>query len=132
MTIPKNAGTYWSVTIITAAIVQMLLAMYAYAPIYYSMVGEEWVMWIGAVGSAISAIVGVVMYGMKWSGVNSYPYDFRWYDYIVSQLTGLGFAIGFGVAFAVIALVVIVVMYILAFIFVIVILLAFLAGLGSC
>lgn len=132
VTKPKNAGTYWTITIIIAVIIQMLLAMYAYAPIYFSMVGEEWVMWIGAVGSAISAVVGVVMYGMKWSGANSYPYDFKWYDYIVSQLTGLGFAIGFGIALAVIVLVVIVVMYILAFIFVIAILLAFLAGLGSC
>ena len=96
------------------------------------MVGEEWIMWVGAVGSAISAIVGVVLYGLKWSGVNSYPYDYKWYDYILSQLTGIGFAIGFGIALAIVALVVIVVMYILAVIFVIAILFAFLAGLGSC
>lgn len=129
---PQNAGWYWTITITIAVIVHILLGMYSYAPIYYSMVGEEWIMWVGAVGSAISAIVGVVLYGLKWSGVNSYPYDYKWYDYILSQLTGIGFAIGFGIALAIVALVVIVVMYILAVIFVIAILFAFLAGLGSC
>ena len=89
-------------------------------------------MWIGTVGSVVSGIVGAVMYGQYWSGANSYPYDYKWYDYILSQLTGLGFAIGFGIALALVALIVMVVMYILAAVFVIALLIAFIAGLGSC
>ena len=110
----------------------ILLGMYVYAPIYLSLVGEEWVMWIGAVGSVISAIVGVVLYGMNWSGANSYPYDYKWYDYVLSQLTGLGFVIGFGIALALVVLIVIVVMYVLAAVLIIALLGEFLAGLGSC
>lgn len=128
---PSNSGWFWGITVTAAIIMHILLGMYAYAPIYLSLVGEEWVMWIGAVGSVISAIVGVVLYGMNWSGANSYPYDYKWYDYILSQLTGFGFAIGFGIALALVALIVIVVMYILAAIFAIAILIAILAGLCS-
>ena len=128
---PINSEWFWGITVTIAIIMHILLGMYAYAPIYLSLVGEEWVMWIGAVGSVISAIVGVVLYGMKWSGANSYPYDYKWYDYILSQLTGFGFAIGFGIALAVVALIVIIVMYILAAIFAIAILIAIIAGLCS-
>lgn len=129
---PANEGCFWGITITIAIIMHILLGMYVYAPIYLSLVGEEWVMWIGAVGSVISAIVGVVLYGMNWSGANSYPYDYKWYDYILSQLTGLGFVIGFGIALALVALIAIVVMYVLAAALVIALLEAFLAGLGSC
>lgn len=130
-TIPIKSRNFWGITITVAIIIQMILGMYAYAPIYLSLVGKEWVMWVGAVGSVISAIVGVVKYGLNWSGANSYPYDYKWYDYILSQLTGLGFAVGFGIALALLALIVIVVMYILVATFVIGLLTAFLAVFGS-
>lgn len=127
----QNAVLYWFITITCAVIIHTLLGMYAYAPIYLSLAGEEWVMWIGSIGSCIAAIAGVVIYGLKWSDVNSYPYGFNWYDYILSQLTGLGFAIGFGIALAVVAIVVMIVFYILATVFVIAVIIAFFAGLCS-
>lgn len=129
---PSNSVWFWGITVTAAIIMHILLGMYAYAPIYLSLVGEEWVMWIGSVGSVVSGVVGAVMYGLHWSGANRYPYDYKWYDYILSQLTGLGFAIGFGIALALVALIVIVVMYILVAVFVIALLIAFFSGLGSC
>lgn len=128
----RNAGWYWTITITIAVIAHILLGMYMYAPLYYSMIGEEWGMCLGAVGSSVSAIVGVVLYGLKWSGANSYPYDFKWYDYILSQLTGIGFAIGFGGGFMIAVCAVILAIYIVKAILIIAVLLAFLAGLGSC
>ena len=129
---PKNKGWFRTITITLAVILQILLGLYCYAPIYYSVVGEEWVMWLGAVGSSISAVIGVVLYGLDWSGANKYPYNYKWYDYFLSQLTGLGFAVGWGIALALLALIITVVCYILAAVFVIAIFFAFLAGLGSC
>lgn len=50
---------------------------------------------VGAVESIISAIVGVFTYGLNLSRANNYSYD-----YIPSQLTGLGFVVGFGILLA--------------------------------
>lgn len=128
---PQNANEYWMVTIIVAVIVQILLGIYVYAPIYYSLAGEECAMWCGSVGSVIAAIIGVVVYGLKWSNANNYPYDFTGYDYILSQITGIGFAIAFGIAIAIIVLVVMIFLYIVGAIIVFALLAAFLSGLTS-
>lgn len=131
-TFSANSEVYWCITMILAIIMHIVLGMYTYAPLYYSAAGYEWVMWVGAVGSGIAGVVGTYWYNEYWSAASlHYHYAFKWYDYILSLLTGIGFAIGFAIAFGIVALIVIIVFYILAALFAIVLIGAFLAGLCS-
>lgn len=127
---PKNAVSYWVITMMLAITLQALLGLYVYAPLY-AMIGEDLITCIGTVITGIVAIAGVVVYGLKWSGANRSPYKYRWYDYILSQLTGIGFVVGTVVAVALIIVIVVVVMYILALIAIFALFGAFLGGLAS-
>lgn len=112
-----HAKIFWSLSVLFAALLHVVLGACIYAPLYGAFCGNEYpaVVWIGPVGSIISAIWGVILFSRK---KNNY---YRWYDFIFAQLMGLGFAVGFGIFFAVAVIAVVVGLYVLAIIFMLII-----------
>ncbi len=127
-----NAVLYWLITMLFSVALQGTLAVYAYRPLYMEFGGSEWLIWVGVVGSAISGIVGSIVYGNYWSAAEKRPpYKFRWYDYILSILVGMGFVTGFGIAFVVLTFITVLALSVLATIVALYIMGAIIAGICS-
>lgn len=128
----KNAVLYWLITMLFSLALQGGLAFYAYQPLYMEFGGPEWLTWVGIVGSAVSGIIGSIVYGIYWSAAeNRPPYKFRWYDYILSTLAGMGFVVGFGSAFVVLIFVTVLAVSVLAAIVALYIMGAIIVGICS-
>lgn len=108
-----NSGWFWVITMACMAIMQILLAKYVLPYVYWELFGNETLMSIGVVGSVIAGCIGGVLYNTKWCNGKSIG-SYKWYEYILSLLTSIGFTVGFGVAMTLALLV----LYILAYIFV--------------
>lgn len=102
---------FWLLTIALSMTGVHALGTYVLPEIYWSIYGEEMLVYIGVIGSMISGIVGTFLYNIKWTrGKTLGCHD--WKDYILSVLTSLGFVIGFGVAMFLIALLICLLCYI--------------------
>ena len=120
-----HAKLYWIFSVFFAAILHNLLGVKLYAPLYYAFCGNEYpaIELIGPVGSIISAVAGVILFNAKWASVvRRKNNQYRWYDFMLAQLTGIGFAIGFGILLAMAVIAVVVGLYVLAIIFMLIIL----------
>ena len=93
----RNTEVFWFIAIIYAVLFQGYLGVNYYADFYYSLVGNEVVMWIGTIGSYIAAIIGVLLYGFFVIFKSDQACPFRWYDFVFSQLVGLIFVVLFGI-----------------------------------
>ena len=79
--------------------------------------GEEVLASIGVVGSMISGIVGGCIYNAKWSSGRSCGYH-KWWEYVLSILSSLGFSVGFGIAMLLVIIALCIIAFVLALIFV--------------
>lgn len=102
---------FWSITIIISIIMLALLGVYVLPPLYDAIVGKEIVTMIGCIGGCIAGLVGTIIYNSCWTP-NRGGGPYRWYEYILSVLTALGFTFGFGIALGLICLIAIVLFYI--------------------
>lgn len=117
---------FWSVTIVLSLIILSILGTNVLPQIYNSIAGEEVITMIGVIGGCIAGFIGTIVYNSCWAIHYGGPY--KWYEYVLSILTCVGFAFGFGVVMGLVCLAAVVIFYILAAVFIIAIIAAILSG----
>ena len=118
---------FWSLTIAVSLVLLVILGGTVLPRIYNSIAGEEIVTMIGTVGGCIVGFVGTIIYNSCWTP-GRFIRKYKWYEYVLSILTCLGFTFGFGIVMGLVYLVTIVIIYALAAAFVICIIVALLSG----
>ena len=102
-TVPQNSTVYWITTGILGTFLQVLLDVYGYEPFYRSFTEKGWAVWLGAAFCLMAAVVGILLYGTAWSGASQNGSRYRWYDYLLAQLTGVGFAVATAIVLVILA-----------------------------
>lgn len=117
-----KSSVFWFITITCSVIMQILLGMYVFSNIYWMVFENETMVLIGVTGSMVAGIIGSILYNVKWCN-GRVTGTHKWWEYILSLLTSMGFAVGFGIAMglAILAL------YILAYLFIGILIIAFFA-----
>ena len=110
--VSNSAALFWSITIVASLILLAILGSCVLPQLYYSVSRESWVSTIGTVGGCIAGFVGTIVYNSCWAFGRHSRY-YKWYDYMLSTLTCLGFTFGFGVAMGLVYVVVVIVFYVL-------------------
>lgn len=107
-----TSGWFWLITMVGVVIMQILLGMYVLPDIYAEAFGNETLMGIGVIGSMIAGVIGSVLYNMRWCP-GRLTGTYKWWEYILSLLTALGFTVGFGIAMGLAILVLYIMVYVL-------------------
>ena len=124
----RNTEVFWLVSIIYVVLFHGFFGVNYYADFYYSLVGNEVVMWIGTIGSYVAAVIGVLLYGVFVILKSDQACPFRWYDVVFSQLVGVLFVVLFGILLIGLTIVVIIAFVILVVTLIIKIAAFFLGG----
>lgn len=118
---------FWSTTVVLSAILLFLLGRNVLPRIYNYIAGNETVTMVGTIGGCIAGFVGTMIYNGCWAK-GLYAGGYRWYEYVLSILTCVGFTFGFGVAMGIGYAVVTVALYLLAALLVIGVIAAIFSG----
>lgn len=90
-TLKADTWLYWVISMSVAIIINTVMGINIYMPVYYMMSGYEEIGYIGAVLSALIGIFGAGFYNEKWSYAASHSgCHFKWYDYILCVIAGIG------------------------------------------
>lgn len=122
----SNAVRFWLTTLAIDAAALIVLGIYILPSVYRSAFDNEVLAIIGVVGSLVAGVIGTLLFNCKWSpGRISGTY--KWWDYIFSPLTAVGFVIGFGIAMGLVILA----LYILFYIFIGALIISLIVGILS-
>lgn len=123
----KSSCLFWLVTIAVSLAILAVLGFAVLPEMYSAIVGKEFVTVIGTIGGCISGLAGTIIYNSCWTeGRRTKTY--RWYEYMFSALTCIGFAFGFGLVMLVVYIAAVVIFYIIAFAFLIGIIISIFSG----
>lgn len=96
----KRKALFWSLTLVLSLIMIAVLGSVALPELYNAIAGDMTITMIGTIGGCIAGLAGTIIYNSCWTN-GRYTDIYRWYDYLLSVLSCLGFAIGFGVCMGV-------------------------------
>ena len=115
---------FWTTTLISTIIIQVLLAAYILPNVYSYIFDEELLRIIGVYGSSFAGVAGSIIYNSLWAP-GKHRVKHAWWEYFLSNLTAIGFTFGFGIAMGG----VIIAFYILFYLIIGIIIVAIIAGL---